>query len=111
MQSKLSLQPQYYIKEKRTSPSESTTHSEQLEHPQPKCTKLEKFFDGAFRPRAGENGSAAEVARTELQKYDLEEPLGLENKQPLLWWKDSESLYKYLSVCFQKDFCVLLPLV
>ena len=59
--------------------SESTIHSEQLEHPQPKRTKLENFFDGTFRPRAGENGSATEVATTELQKYELEEPLGLEN--------------------------------
>ena len=57
-----------------------TMHSEQLEHPQPKRTKLEKFFDGTFRPRAGENGSATEVATTELQNYELEEPLGLENK-------------------------------
>ena len=57
-----------------------TIHSEQLGHPQPKRTKLEKFFDGTFRPRAGENGSATEVATTELQKYELEEPLGLENK-------------------------------
>ena len=55
-------------------------HSEQLEHPQPKRTKLEQYFAGTFRPRAGENGSATEVAMTELQKYELEETLGLENK-------------------------------
>ena len=68
--------------EQTASQSESTVHSEQLEHLQPKRTKLEKFFDGAFRPRAGENGSTSEVAKTELQRYELEEPLGLENKQP-----------------------------
>ena len=61
------------------SQSESTIHS------QSKRTKLEKIFDGVLRPRAGENGSAVEVARTELQKYELEEPLSLENKQSLLW--------------------------
>ena len=88
--------------------SESTTRScaEQLEEPQPKRTKLEKFFDGAFRPRAGENGTASEVAETELQKYKLEEPVGLENKQPLLWWKECESLYKYLTLLAKKFLCI-----
>ena len=84
--------------EQTASQSESAVHSEQLEHPQPKCTKLEKFFDGAFR--AGENGSASEVAKTELQRYELEEPLGLENKQPLLWWKERELLYKTFQEVF-----------
>ena len=91
--------------EQTASQSESSIHSES-EHPKPKRTKLEKIFDGAFRPRAGENGSAAEVARTELQKYELEEPLGLENKQPLLWWKEREALYKYLSVLAKKFLCI-----
>ena len=92
--------------EQTASQSESTIHSEQLEHPQPKRTKLEKFFDGVFRPRAGENGSASEVATTELQKYELEEPLGLENKQPLLWWKERELSYKYLSLLSKKFLCI-----
>ena len=39
--------------EQIASPSESTVHLGQSEHPQPKRTKLEKIFDGAFRPRAG----------------------------------------------------------
>ena len=89
--------------EQTASQSESTVHSE---HPQPKRTKLGKFFDGAFRPRAGENGSASEVAKTELQRYELEEPLGLENKQPLLWWKECELLYKYLSLLSKKFLCI-----
>ena len=92
--------------EQTASQSESTIHSEQLEQPQPKRTKLEKFFDSAFRPRAGENGSASEVAATELQRYELEEPLGLENKQPLLWWKERELLYKYLSLLSKKFLCI-----
>ena len=96
--------------EQTASQSESTMHSEQLEHPRPKRTKLEKFFDGTFRSRAGENGSTTEVATIELQKYDLEEPLGLENKQPLLWWKERERLYKYLSL-LSKFFYVLRQLV
>ena len=93
--------------EQTASQSESTVHSEQLEHPQPKCTKLEKIFDGAFRPRAGENGSASEVAKTELQRYELEEPLDLENKQPLLWWKECELLYKYLSLLSKNFLCIM----
>ena len=92
--------------EQIASQSESTIHSEQLEQPQPKRTKLEKFFDSAFRPRAGENSSASEVAATELQRYELEEPLGLENKQPLLWWKERELLYKYLSLLSKKFLCI-----
>ena len=72
--------------------------------------KLRKNFDITFRPRAGENASASEVARTELQKHELEEPLGLESKQPLLWWKEHESLYEYLSL-LSKTFCVLQPLL
>ena len=54
--------------EQTASRSGSTINSE---HPQPKRTKLENFFDGAFRPRAGENGNASEVAKTELQKYEF----------------------------------------
>ena len=88
----------YQETEQTASQSESTVHSEQLEHPQPKCTKLEKYFDGAFRPRAGENGSASEVAKTELQRYELEEPLGLENKQPLLWWKERKLTFQEVFV-------------
>jgi len=36
-------------------------------------------------------GSASEVADSELQKYELEELLGLEYKRPLQWWKEHES--------------------
>ena len=38
--------------------------------------------------------------------YELEEPLGLENKQPLLWWKEHELLYKYLSLLSKKFLCI-----
>jgi len=81
-----------------------TTNScvEQFEDSQPKHAKLEKFFDDAFRPRAGVNGTVTEVAETELQKYELEEPLCLKNKQPLLWWKERESLYRYLTLLAKK---------
>ena len=54
-----------------------------------------------------ENVSATEVATTELQKYELEEPLGLENKQLLLWWKEHERLYKYLSLLSKKFLCII----
>jgi len=72
--------------------------AEQFEDSHPKRTMLEKFFDGACRPRAGVNCTATKVAETELQKYKLEEPLCLKNKQPLLWWKERESLYRYLTL-------------
>ena len=68
--------------------------------------KVRIFFDVTFRPRAGENASVSEVARTQLQKYELEESLGLESKQPLLWWKEHESLYKYLSLLSKTFLCI-----
>ena len=93
-------------RERNQETEQTASQPDQLEDPQPKRTKLEKFFDVTFRPRAGENASASEVARTELQKYELEEPLGLESKQPLLWWKEHESLYKYLSLLSKKFLCI-----
>ena len=36
----------------------------------------------------------------QLQRYELEEPLGLENKQTLLWWKECELLYKTFQEVF-----------
>ena len=93
-------------REKNQETEQTASQPDQLEDPQPKHTKLENFFVVTFRPRAGENASASEVARTELQKYELEEPLGLESKQPLLWWKGHKSLYKYLSLLSKKFLCI-----
>ena len=54
-----------------------------------KRTKLEKFFGDTFQNSSIEV-SAPEAAEAELQKYELEDPLSLESKEPLLWWKERE---------------------
>ena len=53
---------------------------------------------------------ATEILSGELQRYELKEPLDLENKQPLLWWKEHELLYN-IKAYFPRGCCALLPLV
>ena len=87
-------------REKNQETEQTASQPDQLEDPQPKRTKLEKFFDVTFRPRAGENASASEVARTELQKYELEEPLGLESKTTTTMVEGTRVIVQILKLTF-----------
>ena len=71
----------------------------------PKRTKLEKFFGDSIQI-SSEEVSAAEAAETELQRYELEDPLSLDTKKPLLWWKEREVNYKYLSILAKRFLCI-----
>jgi len=71
----------------------------------PKRSKLEKFFGSCFQNTPGEV-SASEAAETELQRYELEEPLSLKSKNPLLWWKERKINYNFLSARAKWFLCV-----
>ena len=71
-----------------------------------KRTKLEKFFGDTFVKNSSEKISAAEAAEAELQKYELEDPLSLDSKNPLLWWKEREINYKFLSILAKRFLCI-----
>ena len=71
-----------------------------------KRTKLEKFFGDSFVKNSSEKISAAEAAEAELQKYELEDPLSLDSKNPLLWWKEREINYKFLSILAKRFLCI-----
>lgn len=45
--------------------------------------KAQKVFGHTFQ-NSSEEVSAAEAAEAELQKYELEDPLSLDSKEPLL---------------------------
>ena len=70
-----------------------------------KRTKLEKFFGDTFQ-NPSEEVSAAEAAEAELQRYELEDPLSLDSKNPLLWWKEREVNYKFLSILAKRFLCI-----
>ena len=75
-----------------------------------KRTKLEKFFGDTFQNPSEEDPSeevsAAEAAEAELQRYELEDPLSLDSKNPLLWWKEREVNYKFLSILAKRFLCI-----
>ena len=70
-----------------------------------KRTKLENFFGDTFQ-NPSEEVSAAEAAEAELQRYELEDPLSLDSKNPLLWWKEREVNYKFLSILAKRFLCI-----
>ena len=69
-----------------------------------KRTKLEKFFSDTFQNSS--EVSAPDAAEAELQKYELEDPLSLDSKEPLLWWKKREVNYKFLSILAKQFLCI-----
>ena len=77
------------LKERRSQQGAEVTEVIRVEEEQetrptsPKRTKLEKFFGNYFQSTSGEV-SASEAAERELQRYELEEPLSLKSKKPLL---------------------------
>ena len=95
------------MKEKEPRDRTNSKSTRTIGGPSTQTYKVRKNSCCCFRPRAGENASASEVDRTELQKYELEELLGLESKQLLLWWKEHKSLYKYLSLLSKKNLCIM----
>ena len=70
-----------------------------------KRTKLEKFFGDTFQNSSDELGTT-ETAESELQKYELEDALSLDSKEPLLWWKEHELNYKFLSILAKQFLCI-----
>jgi len=46
------------------------------------------------------------IAQSELQCYDNEEAVSLEEPQPLRWWKAREGQYKYLSKLARRVLCM-----
>ena len=70
-----------------------------------KRTKLEKFFGDTFQNSSDKLGTT-ETAESELQKYELEDALSLDSKEPLLWWKEHELNYKFLSILAKQFLCI-----
>ena len=71
-----------------------------------KRTKLENFFGDTFVQSSSDEVSAAEAAEAELQKYELEDPLSLDSKKPLQWWKERQVNYKFLSILAKRFLCI-----
>lgn len=71
-----------------------------------KRTKLENFFGDTFVQSSSDEVSAAEAAEAELQKYELEDPLSLDSKKPLQWWKERQVNYKFLSILIKWFLCI-----
>ena len=71
-----------------------------------KHTKLEKFFGDTFVRSSSGEISTAEAVEAELQRYELEDPLCLDSKKPLLWWKEREVNYKFLSILAKRFLCI-----
>ena len=70
-----------------------------------KRTKLEKFFGNTFVKNSSEEISATEAAEAELQKYELEDPLSLDSKKPLMRWKERRNKLQ-ISVRLSKTIVV-----
>ena len=93
--------------DRRAEVRESSSVEQDLQESEsrPKRTKLENFFGDSIQI-SSEEVSAAEAAETELQRYELEDPLSLDTKKPLLWWKEREINYKYLSILAKRFLCI-----
>ena len=65
----------------------------------------ENFFGDTFQNSSDELGTT-ETAESELQKYELEDALSLDSKEPLLWWKEHELNYKFLSILAKQFLCI-----
>ncbi|KAK2720657.1 E3 SUMO-protein ligase ZBED1-like [Artemia franciscana] len=46
------------------------------------------------------------IARSEINCYENEEPMSLDEIQPLKWWKEREAQYRYLSKMARKLLCI-----
>ena len=92
----------YILNDQRLRQAEVTNVEQQLPvselESRSKCTKLEKFFGDTFVQSSSGEISAAEAAEAELQRYELDDPLCLDSKKPLLWWKEREANYRFLSI-------------
>ena len=97
------------LKEQRQSDSIQICEDFGTKQNRSKRTKLEKFFDSSLQASHSGEGSgysANETAETELHRSELEDPLSLESKKPLLWWKEREVNYQHLSLLAKKFLCI-----
>ncbi len=77
------------------------------ETPPPKKTKLTTFFEGMIESTSGsEQLSSVDIASNEIKRYDAEEHMSLDQKEPLKWWKMREHRLKYMSQLVKKTLCI-----
>ena len=75
--------------------------------PSSKKRKLAKFFEDVIGPSEQSHSlSPEDIAENEIRKYEAEDPLSLENQEPLKWWKAREHQLKYLSCVVKQVFCI-----
>ena len=72
------------LEERRQDDCIQITEDSVREESRSKRTKL-NFFGDTFQTSPSGEVSAAEAAETELQRYELKDPLSLDSKKPLLW--------------------------